>query len=43
VLVVVFGPQEMPMDWLVPVLDTTVARITQFAGGREIGRFVPAG
>jgi hypothetical protein len=33
----------MPLDWLVPVLDATVARITQFAGGREIGRFVPAG
>jgi DNA/RNA-binding domain of Phe-tRNA-synthetase-like protein len=42
VLVVIFGPQELPRDWLVSVLDTTVARMTQFTGGREIGRFVPA-
>jgi len=41
-LVVVFAPRELQMDWLVPVLDTTVARMAEFAGGREIGRFVPA-
>lgn len=41
-LVVVFAPQELQMDWLVPVLDTTVARVAEFTGCREIGRFVPA-
>ena len=41
-LVVVFAPRELQMDWLVPVLDTTVARMAEFTGGREIGRFVPA-
>lgn len=41
-LVVVFAPQELQMDWLVPVLDTTLARMAEFTGCREIGRFVPA-
>ncbi len=41
-LVVVFAPRELQMDWLVPVLDTTVARMAEFTGCREIGRFVPA-
>jgi len=41
-LVVVFAPAELPVDQLVPVLDVTVARMTQFTGCREIGRSVPA-
>ena len=41
-LVVVFAPRELQMDWLVPVLDTTVARMAEFTGCREAGRFVPA-
>ena len=41
-LVVVFAPQESPMEWLNAVLGTTVARMAQFTGCREIGRFVPA-
>jgi DNA/RNA-binding domain of Phe-tRNA-synthetase-like protein len=40
-LVVVFAPRELQMDWLVPVLDTTVARMAEFTGCRETGRFVP--
>jgi DNA/RNA-binding domain of Phe-tRNA-synthetase-like protein len=40
-LVVVFGPHALPTDWLVSVLDTTVARMAEFTGCRETGRFVP--
>jgi hypothetical protein len=40
-LVVVFGPHALPVDWLVSVLDTTVARMAEFTGCRETGRFVP--
>jgi DNA/RNA-binding domain of Phe-tRNA-synthetase-like protein len=39
-LVVVFAPRELPAAWLVSVLDTTVARMAEFTGCRETGRFV---
>ena len=40
-LVVVFGPYALPSDWLLSVLDTTVARMAEFTGCRETGRFAP--
>src|SRR5688572_3093901 len=40
-LVVVFAPHAVSMDWLVSVLDTTIARMAEFSGCRETGRFVP--
>jgi DNA/RNA-binding domain of Phe-tRNA-synthetase-like protein len=40
-LVVVFAPHALPGDWLVSVLDTTVARMAEFTGCREAGRFAP--
>lgn len=40
-LVVVFAPHALPLEGLVPLLDTTVARMAHFTGCRETGRFVP--
>jgi DNA/RNA-binding domain of Phe-tRNA-synthetase-like protein len=39
-LVVVFAPRALPTDWLLTVLDTTVARMEEFTGCRETARFV---
>jgi hypothetical protein len=40
-LVVVFAPHAVSIDWLVSVLDITVARMARFTGCREAARSVP--
>jgi DNA/RNA-binding domain of Phe-tRNA-synthetase-like protein len=39
-LVVVFVPRVHGEAWVLEALDRTSARITRFAGGREVGRWV---
>jgi DNA/RNA-binding domain of Phe-tRNA-synthetase-like protein len=42
-LVVVYAPLELATRKLPPVLDVTAARITTFAGGREVARHIVVG